>query len=90
MVIGVDNMKIEPGCMAIVINSHMGHNGKIVIVGDFIGYIENWLGDDHWSIDITLAGTYGRSKNSIRECQLMRIDGFKEEAIQKSKELSHG
>ena len=84
-------MKIEPGCMAIIINSVMGHNGKVVTVGEFIGYIENWDGNDNWEIDINLIGTYGRSNNTVRECQLMRIDGFKEDkVIQESKELAHG
>ena len=68
-------MKIEPGCMAIIINTVMGHNGVVCEVIRFIGEFEN-AGNTNWEINVDEEALVAR------ESQLMRIDGFKEEDIE--------
>ena len=53
-------MKIEPGCMAIIINSRMGNNGKIIVVGEFIGGMFS-----HWETDFSHIHTDGSINNAI-------------------------
>ena len=65
-------MKIEPGCMAIIINSVMGNNGKSLIVDEFIGGLF-----DLWTTDFQHIHDDGVINNEVMESQLMRIDGLK-------------
>ena len=69
----MNNMKIEPGCMAVIINNDMGWNGKACEVIYFIGEHKNH-GDKNWAI------TVYEERLIAKEYQLMRIDGFKEDA----------
>ena len=83
-------MKIEPGCMAVIINSKMGNNGKVVNVISNVGKIEDWYDVVFWETDLILLGSDGVTDSLIPEYQLMRIDGFKEDTTQESKEIAHG
>jgi len=75
-------MKIEKGCMAIVINgaapNHPKTNiGKIVTVGDFLGKLKGFVGNDRWSVDqlinYTLDGLWFTGYH-VQEKNLQRID----------------
>ena len=75
-------MKIEPGCRAVIVNSRAGKDGKIVTVGENLGWpIIN--GDqregskhfgDRWEIDIPIKSIKGAVYNHVGEKQLKRID----------------
>jgi hypothetical protein len=81
-------MKIENGCKAIIVNSEAGHNGTSVTVGNYLGHIAGWSGDNRWEIDRSLTGTLGGSAAHVREDQLLRIDGFEEQdKVSDGKEL---
>ena len=85
-------MKIEPGCMAIIMNSWAGNNGIIVTVGNYIGKVDGWAGNHRWEVDEPIQSVVpGFSSKHLPDYQLMRIDGFKEDKVKKeSKELSNG
>ena len=83
-------MKIEPGCMAIIMNSCAGNNGTIITVGNYIGKVNGWKGKHRWCIDKVIKSTHGSTSKHIQEHMLMRIDGFKEDTTQESKEIAHG
>lgn len=83
-------LPIEPGCLAIVINSYAGNNGITVTVGKFIGEHPDYYGHDRWEVDRPLKAVYEVGEQPFkdncfhaRECQLLRIDGgdFEEEGI---------
>ena len=78
---------IEKGCQAIIINSKAGSDGKVVIVGDYLGVVGNFKYNNHWEIDISIPSTFGNPSNHISEYKLMRIDGYKQEET-KAKELA--
>ena len=79
-------MHIEPGCLALVINS--GRNNGEVTVGKFIGIppapIKNvcWQESDYWEVDKLIRwhdanGEYGYV-SCVPESSLLRIDGYVE------------
>lgn len=88
-------LPIEEGCLAVIINSKIGNNGKEVFVGEFIGEIEcypengmivNPTRKDYWNIDRpinceTVSGIRLLDTRRVSESKLLRIDGgeFKEE-----------
>jgi len=85
-------MKIEFGCLALVINSHAEENiGKIVTVGNFVGEIPGIQNNDLWQVDKGMRATGGVYDGQLiyfqSESYLMRIDGFKEEIKTSEKEL---
>ena len=69
------NMKIEPGCRAVIVNSRAGNKGIIVTVIKNLGGmgIHEWQGN-RWEVDIPMKTTGGRTVNHIGEKQLKRID----------------
>lgn len=76
-------MKIEEGCLAVVIKSTAGNEWKSVTVGKFLGKVFKYEGDDMWEVDKPLGVVNSLSGVKRREylCpenNLMRIDGFKE------------
>ena len=66
---------IETGCLAMIIKSRAGNEGKIVRVGKFIGKVLGFGGTRCWECDITLLTSNGTFCNHIREDWVMRIDG---------------
>lgn len=82
---------IEPGCLAVVIGDIPEiNNGKLVVVGNFIGAIEDFTEEDgpYWEVDIPLAvvaqgDIVSRYANVCAERCLLRIDGenFEHERI---------
>ena len=86
-------MKLEEGCLAIVINSECGNNGKIVKVIKCLGKIYGNNENIYWEFEGSLPGMKIRTKipientNKCPEYQLMRIDGFTEETENFEQEL---
>jgi hypothetical protein len=88
-------LPIEEGCLAVIINSKVGNNGKEVIVGKYIGILKGYFDKgfylnppkkDYWNIDrlincVTSRGQRLSDTSHISESRLFRIDGgeFKEE-----------
>jgi len=78
-------MNIEEGCLAIIIRSNAGNEGKVVTVGKFLGRVKDlrndcyYRGNDYREVDIELNSTYGGKVNYTRESWLLRIDGLKED-----------
>lgn len=66
---------IEPGCLAVIIRSKAGNEGKVVRVGNYLGKVIGFGGDNRWEIDITLKTNLEKLCNHVREEWLMRIDG---------------
>lgn len=81
--------KIEAGCLAIVINSEAGNDGRFVTAIDYIGHVRGYVGKFRWSIAGTLPDTEGDPISHMQESQLMRIDGTPPEELEldKVKEL---
>lgn len=86
-------MKIEPGCLAVVINSKYNED-RYVTPMKFIGKLEYWLDTDLWEVEeeldvefvteITLNGVMNTSTqlqktHYISAKQLRRLDNFNEE-----------
>lgn len=72
---------IEEGCLAMIIRSVAGNDGKIVRVGKFVGEapLSAWLrGNDNWEVDPPITASHGFVVSYVRECQLMRIDSDEE------------
>jgi len=67
---------LERGCLAMIINSSIGNNGKIVTIGNFLGAIEHYKGDDYWEVSPGIITNRGRISHVGHEFQLMRIDDF--------------
>jgi len=90
---------IEAGCKAIIYNYSPLMDGTEVIPIKFIGdagtaHHRETRGEDRWLLNISfyaiLAGGYqtNESLNTMRECYLMRIDGFKDQdQVSDGKEL---
>ena len=76
----MSNNRIEEGCLAVLIHSTAGNDGKFVTVGKFIGQVYGWVGDRRWEIDrvfeADIGGFFG---NHMQEHQLLRIDNYKPE-----------
>ena len=70
---------IETGCLAMIIKSRAGNEGKVVTVGNFIGEVPWYHGKNRWEIDQLVKATNDRgdmkSCNHVREDYMMRIDG---------------
>lgn len=79
-------MKIEKGCLALIIRSAAGNEGKCVTVGDYLGEVYGYIGDGRWEVDILLRNTSGNYCNHIPESFLMRIDGLEENIEQECTE----
>jgi hypothetical protein len=80
-------MKIEAGCMAVIINSVAGNDGVFVTVLRYIGTSHSERGDNLWEVDKMINGTL-RPTNLIMDHKLMRIDGFEEQdKVSDGKEL---
>ena len=75
----MSNNRIEEGCLAVLIHSTAGNDGKFVTVGKFIGNVYGWVGDRRWEIDRTVRGTWGDPCNHMQEHQLLRIDNYNPE-----------
>jgi len=76
---------IEPGCLAIVINSEAGSDGTCVTVMKYIGFAEDYLCDDNWLVDTPLRwvipadSVYAEEEGwdyYCSESKLLRIDDF--------------
>ncbi len=87
-------MKIEEGCLAIVINSVVPKNiCKCVKVLKFIGTLdmvgskEGVLYKDLWEVSESMFFKDGHSDYSQREVNLMRIDGIKDSETIKQTEV---
>jgi len=82
-------LPIEKGCMAVVINSKNGNDGKFVIVGNYVGsHKELWACNNWWEINVKLPFLFGGNYALAPEHNLMRIDGHEQEKIeQKEAEL---
>ncbi len=76
--------KIEKGCNALIIKSAVPSNiGLSVTVGEYLGKVPCFAGEDRWEIDgniqsITNTGMMVDTANHANEDQLMRIDDFDE------------
>lgn len=69
-------MKIEPGCLALVVASASHVNiGKCVRVGKFLGEVPTFTGNDRWEVDKAMQGNFGRTAYHQNEKHLIRIDG---------------
>lgn len=71
--------KIEKGCVAIIVKGkqtkHVLTNiGKIVKVGNFLGEVERWVGDDYWEVDVLMNGSKGENAHLNKESYMQRID----------------
>ena len=80
-------MKIETGCMAVVINGAMPNDpktniGKCVTVGKFLGKVSGFPGI-RWEVDRPMNSITGGVNFHSREDWLMRIDGLDEKQKQK-------
>lgn len=72
--------KIEPGCIAIIIFSDSGNEGRIVHPIKYIGNVIGFFGKDYWEDEENdIITTFGRKTNIVQESRMMRIDGFTEE-----------
>lgn len=84
---------LEPGCLAIVINSAAGNNGKVVTVGNYLGQIYKDAKYNYWEISPKLEGfavKTGKSSGLLGhapEHQLLRIDGYEEDETIEKEEL---
>lgn len=79
---------LEPGCLAIIINSRIGNNGKVVTVGNFLGHVKLYLGEDFWEVSPGILTDRGRISHVGHESQLMRIDDFNGDDVkERTKEL---
>ncbi len=90
---------IEAGCLAVIIKSRRGNEGRKVVALSFVGSLWGFHGDDFWSVDFDGRGVdafgyinptgEGVAMRLAREVDLLRIDGFTEEskAEQAEKEL---
>ncbi len=72
---------LEPGCLAMIINSRIGNNGKVVTVGDFLGEVKTHVGTDFWEVSPGILTNRGRISHFGHESQLMRIDDFDGEYV---------
>lgn len=66
---------IESGCLAVIIRSKAGNEGKVVRVGNYLGKVVGFGGVNRWEIDIILRTDKGNTCNHVQEAWLMRIDG---------------
>lgn len=72
-------MKIEEGCLAVVINSAVPKNiGKCVTVLKYIGKVPMFEFKDLWAVSEPMTTNWGTEECYQRECNLMRIDGIKD------------
>lgn len=72
-------MKIEEGCLAVMINSFVPENiGRCVTVLKFVGEVDKYEGLDRWLVDGEVFDDCGEKINHQQEAFLMRIDGIKE------------
>ena len=71
-------MKIESGCLAIVIKSWAGNEGKSCTVIKYLGKVHGFGGDNRWETDLQVYDNHGELSNHFREEQLLRIDGFQQ------------
>lgn len=67
--------RIEEGCLAIVINSCSGNDGKTVTVGKYIGNVPGYVGNRRWEVDRPMPAIFGEIIYHMQEKQLLRIDG---------------
>ena len=77
-------LPIVKGCQAIIVNSVTEHLGRFVIVGNYVGEIEGGENKNNWETDIKHKKGYSVLAD---ESQLMRIDGYKEEAKEKADDV---
>lgn len=67
--------RIEPGCTAIVVKSLCPENiGKIVKVGSFIGWFEDFTNNDNVEVNQLMTCTDGIDRYAIAGKNLQRID----------------
>lgn len=84
---------LEPGCLAIVINSAAGNNGKVVTVGNYLGQIYKNAKYNYWEISPKLECVCAETRRSVGllnhtpEHQLLRIDGYEDNEIIEKEEL---
>lgn len=82
---------IEPGCLAVIIRSDAGNEGKVVRVLKYIGKIKGFAGADYWETDTPINSTIGEMFRLSRESCMMRIDGedFSHEEREEAEEIRH-
>ena len=84
---------LEPGCLAVVINSAAGNNGKVVTVGNYLGQIFEKCLYNYWEISPKLKGITIRTMKTTEllghapEHQLLRIDVYEEDETVEKEEL---
>ena len=69
------NKEIEEGCRAVIVNTKI-NNGKIVVVGKYIGDVGNSFNHSmhHWEVDTLISYTGGGKFMHIDAHFLNRID----------------
>ena len=83
---------IEAGCLAMIIKSRAGNEGKVVTVGRFIGKVPRYAGENRWEIDQMMKATNSLGDREscchVREDWMMRIDGedFSQEVFEEELE----
>ncbi len=71
--------RIEEGCLALIVNSEAGNEGKCVIVGKCLGVLYGYAPPTpRWEVDTRLRVKQGGYVSNAGEHQLLRIDGFSE------------
>ena len=82
-------MDIEKGCLAVIINSRIPeNNGTCVTIGDYLGEVDGYWGQDRWEIDVPIKNTAGGDSFHQQESMLMRIDGLREKLKEKESEIA--
>ena len=72
-------MKIEAGCMAVIVNSKAGNDGIVVTVLGVVGPpgLDDFSKSDgvRWAVDREIVSDWGRKHNHVGENNLKRING---------------
>ncbi len=81
---------IVQGCLAMIIKSWAGNEGKVVKVGKYMGFNPEDLSvNDYWEVEGELNAVYinflgnkvGNTKcSAVQESCMIRVDGYEKEA----------
>ncbi len=63
-------LNCRQGDLAVVVRSQVGHQGKVVRVGRFVGCDAGMDGNDRWEIDRVLPGLFGTPAKTYRDSGL--------------------
>jgi len=71
--------QIKPGCLAITTGCASPlNNNRIVVVGEFLGEVDGWVGDRRWSLNIAtpiIGARKGLAYRHIQEQHLRPLPG---------------